>query len=109
MPVQEPTIQEPLVQATLLVCVPQPLEQVCVSEGFDPVQPCSMQEPHAPHAPPLQLALQVLVCVPLVPHDCEVGKVCVGLVQVPVQEPVTQVPLLQLTLLVCMPQPLEQG
>jgi hypothetical protein len=44
--------------------VPQPLAQACVEEGCVPVQDVIMQAPQAPHAPPLQVALQVLVCVP---------------------------------------------
>lgn len=100
VPVQEPVSHVPLLQVTLLVCVPHPLAQACVAAGCVAVQAWLEHVLHAPQVPPLQLGVHVLVCVPPAPQDWDVGWVCVGLVQVPVQEPVTQEPLLQVTLLV---------
>ena len=99
------TVQAPFSHVTVADCVPQSLQSL-LPEGF--VEGLHAQALHAPQVPPPQLAVQVLVCVPPFPHVCEVGWVCVGLVQVPVQEPVTQEPLLHVTLLVCVPQPLAQ-
>jgi hypothetical protein len=66
---------------TVLVCVPKlQLPQAWLSAGLLPLQGVEppLQALHAPHAPPEQLALQYLVCVPPLPQLWLVGCVCVG-------------------------------
>ena len=81
----DPVVQLPVLlsQDTVLVLVPQ-LPQLSLATGLLAAgQVCPVQGPHSPQEPPSQLALQLLVCVPLFPQERLVVWVWVGAKQVP--------------------------